>query len=105
MRSFLRSQVLRSLVIITTAVVAVQLVSHLIGFGVWVDTNSTARFVWRSFAILLFSAMGFWALFGSHSDDLEMRPAFYRLIGVLFVVIAVIHATILFGDPLDLVSE
>ena len=96
---------LSGLVAAIVVTILYQIASHLTGFGAWVDASPAAGTVIRVIAVLLFGAAGATMLVLPMFGGPEARPVFYRVGGVLLLAVALLNATILFGDPLHIRPE
>ncbi|ATY33417.1 hypothetical protein [Sphingomonas psychrotolerans] len=100
-----RNSDVRSMVCGFVGVILFLAISDLAGFSAWLRAAPVAQAVVRVFAVLLFGAGGLVLLIWPKLDGPRARPLFYRLLGAFMLTIALAHATILFGDPLNIRPE
>ncbi|UIJ45372.1 hypothetical protein LZK98_20415 [Sphingomonas cannabina] len=100
----LRNADVRAIVVPVVVIALYYAISSLTGFGAWVNANPVASAIVHVLGVLLFGGLGLLTLLGSRWDR-QLRSLGYRLIGVLFLGFAAIHAALLVSganNPSDL---
>jgi hypothetical protein len=95
-----KSQQFRGIVIVVAVTLGFQAISALTGFSDWVRATPAATAVSRVLATLFFGGIGIAGLLGGRWE--------YRLIGLLFLILACGHLALLVTgahDPADLLTH
>jgi hypothetical protein len=90
-------QWLRTALVIAAIYVPLQILSSVTGFGDWLRATPAAVAATRVLGVLFFGAMSVLVLWGGRHDP-TLRKTGYRLAGLLFLILAAVHAALLIGD-------
>lgn len=98
---------LRMVLLLTIIIVPLHILSSVTGFGDWLRATPAAVAVVRVLATLFFGGLGVLVLWGARRDP-ELRSTGYRLMALLFLLLASLHAVLLVtgaSSPSDLFPE